>query len=222
MPLARRSSGTEWARAEAGDHVGPTRYAALVRASHYRRRGDEIHAFLTAYTEFLACVERASDGFREVWRVRPAAETRASAVMPKVAHLAGRAAEAFQESGILIAYKPPGTHQTTTVNPALVWSTLLDTYPMVTPDVMFTVGEQAAGRFESLYDEAEEREHGLAEFLARFVRFPSRVREAAGLEPSTVRGGLVSGIVGVLQGLLVTALGGLLVYPLAIHFGWLK
>lgn len=193
-----------------------------MRASHYRRRADEIHAFLNAYSEFLACVERVSDGFREVWKIRPAAEPRVNAVMSKVAHAAGRAAEAFQESGILIAYKPPGTLQTTTVNPALVWSTLLDTYPMVTPDVMFTVGEQAAGRFESLYDEAEEREHGLAEFLARFVRFPSRVREAAGLEPRTVGGGLVSGIVAVLQGLFVAVLGGLLVYPLSLYFGWLK
>jgi hypothetical protein len=74
---------------------------------------------------------------------------------------------------------------------------------------------------ESLHDEAEEREHGLAEFFARFIRFPSRVREAAGLEPRTFGGGVVSGVVVVMQGLFVTVVGGLLVYPLAKHFGWL-
>lgn len=191
-----------------------------MRASHYRRRADEIRVFLSAYAEFVSCVERTSDGFREEWVVRRGADARLNTVMSKVAHAAGRAAEAFQESGILIAYKPPGAMQRTTMNPAMVWSTLLDTYPMVTPDVMFTVGEQATGRFESLYDEAEEREHGLAEFLAKFIRFPSRVREAAGLEPRTFGGGVVSGVVVVMQGLFVTVIGGLLVYVIARALGW--
>lgn len=120
----------------------------------------------------------------------------------------------------MVAYKPPGTRQTTTVNPALAWSTLLDTYAIVTPDVVSTVANQAIGRFESLADRAAEREKGLAGFLARFLRFPSSVREAAGMKPRSVTGGLVSGAVALVQYVLVTAVGGAIAFPLAKLFGW--
>ncbi len=120
----------------------------------------------------------------------------------------------------MVAYKPPGTWQYSEVNPALVWATLLDEFPLVTPDVMLTVGNQATGVLEGLYEEAVERERGLPGVLARFLRFPTRVREAAGLPPKTVRGGLVSTLAGVLQALLVAALGGALVFPLARFLGW--
>jgi len=189
-----------------------------MRSSHYRRRAQEVRAFLSAYGEFASCVELVSD-YRERWAVRPGAEQRLQDVWPRTALAAGRAADAFQECGIMVAYKPPGTMQTTTVNPALVWSTLLDTYAIVTPDVVFTVANQAIGRFESMADRAAEREKGLAGFLARFLRFPASVREAAGLEPRSVTGGLVSGTVALVQGVLVTAVGGAIAFPLAKLFG---
>jgi hypothetical protein len=176
--------------------------------------------FLDAYGQFVECVQPVTDGFREVWRVRRGMESRASQVMIAVATAAGRAARAFQASGHLVSYKPPGTWQRTDVNPALVWSTLLDDYPMVTPDLMFTVGSQAIGVLESLRDEQADRETGMAGLLARFVRFPSRVREAAGLEARTLRGGFVSGLIVTLQGLLIAAIGGALVYPIAHWLGW--
>lgn len=119
-----------------------------------------------------------------------------------------------------MSYKPPGTMQYTDVNPALVWSTLLDEYPMITPDVLVTVGSQAIGVLESLRDEAAERERGLAGLFARFVRFPVRVREAAGLPPRTVSGGLLSGLVALVQAVLIAAVGGVLVFPLAQWLGW--
>lgn len=194
-----------------------------MRAAHYRRRVEELRAFLSAYNEFLECVERGYEfGYRETWVVRADAQPRANEVMARVALAAGRAAEAFQESGILVAYKPPGTHpaNTTTVNPALVWSTLLDNYVMVTPDLMFTVGNQAVGRFESLAERAEEREGGLAGFFARFIRFPASVREAAGLQPRSVSGGLVSRFVVIVQGVFVTAAGGAVALPVVKLFGW--
>lgn len=194
-----------------------------MRAAHYRGRAEEVRAFLNAYSEFLDCVERGYEfGYRESWSVLPAAQHRVNEVMARVALAAGRAADAFQESGIYVAYKPPGTHpaNTTNVNPALVWSTLLDNYVMVTPDLMFTVGNQAVGRFESLAERAAERERGLAGFFARFFRFPSAVRDAAGLEPRSVSGGLVSGFVVILQGVFVTALGGAIAFPVAKLLGW--
>ena len=190
-----------------------------MRASHYRRRAEEVRAFLSAYGEFASCVELVPD-YWERWAVRPGAEQRLQDVWPRTALAAGRAADAFQECGITVAYKPPGTRQTTTFNPALVWSTLLDTYAIVTPDVVSTVANQAIGRFESLADRAAEREKGLAGFLARFLRFPSSVREAAGLKPRSVTGGLVSGAVVLVQGVLVTAIGGAIAFPLAKLFGW--
>ena len=190
-----------------------------MRAAHYRGRAAEVRAFLSAYSEFVGCVERVPD-YRETWAVRPDAQHRVNEVMARVSLAAGRAAGAFQESGMLVAYKPPGTMQTTSVNPALVWSTLLDTYAMVTADLMFTVGNQVVGRFESLAERAAERERGLAGFFARFLRFPSAVREAAGLEPRSVSGGLVSGFVVIVQGVFVTALGGAVAFPVAKLFGW--
>lgn len=106
------------------------------------------------------------------------------------------------------------------MNPALVWSTLLDDFPIVTPSVLVTIGSQAIGTLESLHDDAAERERGVAGFLARFVRFPVRVREAAGLPPKSVSGGVLSGVVALFQGLVVAALGGALVFPLAHWLGW--
>lgn len=175
---------------------------------------------MEAYAEFVDCLQPVSDSFRQKWRVRPGAEARFQQVMPRVAAASGRAARAFDASGQHVEYKPPGTWNTHRVNPALVWSTLLDDYPVVTPDLMFTVGGQAVGILESLHEEATARERGLPGLLARFVRFPVQVREAAGLPGRTFRGGLLSGLVALLQGLLVTILGGALVYPLAKWLGW--
>jgi hypothetical protein len=190
-----------------------------VRAADYRRAADDITAFLNAYSEFVACL-RPVPGYREVWEVKPGAEERLQSVMPRVARAAGRAALAFQNSGHSVDYKPPGTWQRTSMNPALVWSTLLDDYPIVTPSLLVTIGSQAIGTLESLHDEAAERERGVAGLLARFVRFPVRVREAAGLPSKSVSGGLLSGVVALFQGLFVTALGGALVYPLVHWLGW--
>lgn len=131
---------------------------------------------MSAYNEFLACVEPSYEfGYGERWVARADPQHPVDEVMARVSLAAGRAADAFQDkAGIMVAYKPPGTHSlnTTTVNPALVWSTLLDNYVMVTPDLMFTVGNQAVGRFESLADRAAERERGLAGIFARFPAVP--------------------------------------------------
>lgn len=52
------------------------------------------------------------------------------------------------------------------------------------------------------------------------LRFPSAVREAAGLEPRSVSGGLVPGFVFIVQGVFVAAIGGAVAFPLAKLFGW--
>jgi hypothetical protein len=191
-----------------------------VQSRDCQRRSNDVRQFLELYYEWAATLI-PGDGFQGGWT-----STRESLILaPRVAEAGARAAAGFDAAGVGVQWKRPGTFQTVPVNPGLVWSTLTDSLPMVTPELMQIVGAQAIGRLDSLAVEAAERERGLAGFLARFIRFPQRVREAAGLPARSVRGGVVTGFVALLQtvvvGIVVGAIGSALAIPIAKLFGWM-
>ena len=212
----RLSTGSPGA-AEMSDLLGTV---LAVRASQYRQQADAVKAFIESFGRLAACVEPVADGWSERFAPRLGMEARVTELWGDVVLKAGKAAEPLQRSGGLIAYKPGGTMRTVELNPALVWSTIFDPMPMVTPNLVLTTAGQSLGVIEGRYEIAVERERGLAGLLGRFVGFPTRVREAAGLHRGTVGGGALMTVVATFQILLVTVVGGALVFPLVRYLGW--
>jgi hypothetical protein len=124
-------------------------------------------------------------GAAEQWRQKRAAVDRA----------APAAARAFAEAGVGISWKPPGTWNTYSVNPAVEWSTILEESPKFSVDVLEAVCNQALGSLET----------GAYEVEARPFRTP---REHQHLIP-------------LLIATLSTAIGGLIVAYAAYRFGWI-
>jgi hypothetical protein len=196
-----------------------------MRSGDYKRLLDDLTEFMKRYVEYVGFHEPRQDYVEYYWVPRPGSETEIRQLHPRLALAAGRAAAAFETTGVFIAYKPSGTMNRMAVNPATAWNSFTDRFPVVTPPNMMDVGNQALGKLNSLYQQAKERERGLAGLVARFIRFPVAVREAAGLPPKTVSGGLLTGFVALVQtivvGIVVAAIGGALAIPIAKYFGWM-
>ncbi len=152
----------------------------------------------------------------------PGSEDTAARLCGEVEVLAGAAADGFTAAGIAIDWKPPGTFSTTSVNPALVWSAALEPDPLVHVgiDAIDSCCRRAIGRLEGLLEEQEERERGFAGVLGRFLSFPTRVREAAGLPASSMRGRAAAGFAVFLQSVAVAITGGLVVALVIYLLGW--
>lgn len=191
-----------------------------MRADQYRRAADDLSAFLQAFDRLVGELQPVGYGHFLSWQPKPGHEAQASRLTAEVASLAGAAAEAFVVSGQHIEYKPPGTMQTQPVNPALVWSTMFDTLPMLDPPLMAVVGGQALGYLNHRHREQAARQKGLIGAPAWFFTLAPRVREAAGLPRHSGRGRFVAGLTVLLQTLFVTVVGGVLVLPLASWLGW--
>ncbi|MDZ5662350.1 hypothetical protein SFC79_11295 [Nocardioides sp. S-58] len=192
-----------------------------MRAAEYDRPIKNLDAFLTSLSNLIALMEPSDrwDGPR--WRLmRGASEAEADRLWREVASLAGPAADAFNLSGMGIDYKPPGTWQTKPVNPALVWSSCFGESPIGEPALILMVGAQALGQLRHERDEQADRERGFVGAIAWFFTLAPRIRGAAGLPPRTVRGVALSSVIVLLQTLLVTVVGGALVYPLVEWLGW--
>lgn len=155
------------------------------------------------------------------WTPKPGRDTQAGQLAARVTRLAGPAAAALALSGSHYDYKPPGTWQTQTINPIVVWSTMLTDKAMLDPHLMSVTCGQGLGLLENWRDEQAEREKGFVGAIAWFFTLAARVREAAGLPRHTARGALVTGTVATLQGILIAGLGGAIAIPLADAFGWL-
>jgi hypothetical protein len=98
---------------------------------------------------------------------------------------------------------------------------MFDEMPMVDPALVVTVGQQALSLLQHRRSEQASRQRGLIGALAWFFTLAPRVRQAAGLPARSVPGQAVTWITILVQGIIVTAVGGVLVYPLAEWLGWL-
>jgi hypothetical protein len=191
-----------------------------VRAHEYQRAAKNLDDFLVAFHELVQDLEPVRDGFMGTrWRPKPDRLSDVNKHASELARLAGPAAEAFDISGIGMDYKPSGTFQTQSVNPAMIWSTIL-AEPMYDPSTMAIVGREALGMLEHKRSEQAARQRGLIGALAWFFTVAPRVRGAAGLPARSVRGQAVTWITVIIQGLIVTTIGGVLIYPLAKVLGW--
>jgi hypothetical protein len=195
-----------------------------VRADEYQRAAKNLGDFLVAFDQLMLDLEpvRASGLSRfPRWEPKPGRQSQVERHYSEVARLAGPAAVALDLSGAgTIDYKLPGTFQTRPMNPAMVWSTMFGETPMLDPSLMFTVGQQALGLLEHKQAEQAARQRGLIGAVAWFFTLAPRVREAAGLPARSVRGQAVTWTVAIAQGLIVTTVGGVLIYPLAKVLGW--
>jgi hypothetical protein len=192
-----------------------------VRADEYQRAAKNLRDFLAVFERLIQVVEPVP-GYGSFTRYWPTPDRRSESerLANDVATLAGPAAEAFDAVGIGIDYKPPGTWQTKSINPALVWSTIFDEMPMLDPHLMGVVGLQALGLLEHKRREQEARQRGLIGALAWFFTLAPRVRQAAGLPARSVSGQAVTWFTVLIQGLIVTVVGGVLIYPVASLLGW--
>lgn len=139
--------------------------------------------------------------------------------------IAGPAAQAFLEAGMLMHYKPPPMTGMSgrTINPAQNWSTIFNEFPMFTPDELRGYTSHVEGTLQRQYDAAKDRERGPAGWLARFLLIPQSVREAAGFEDKSTGGRIAFGfgvlvqvVIGLIAGTGAAVLGAALLRVL----GW--
>ena len=192
-----------------------------MRANAYARAAKNLNDYLRAFDRLMLELEPTSGyGSFPRWQPKPGRQSHADKLASEVASLAGPAAEAFQASGMCIDYKPPGTWQTQPINPALAWSTIFDQTPMLDPHLMAVVGRQTLGWLEHRRDEQAARQRGLVGAVAWFFTLAPRVREAAGMPARSAPGQVIVWVTVIVQGLIITVVGGALVYPVARALGW--
>ncbi|WP_296602233.1 hypothetical protein [Nocardioides sp.] len=192
-----------------------------MRAEQYARAANNLRAFLDTFNELLPELEPVGRGDLTSFQIlapRRGHEARADALCTKLALLTGAASYALEAAGIYMDYKPPGTWETTPINPVAVWSTMLDRTPMLNPTMLSQMCLQGVGLLEHMRDEQAEKEKGLIGAIAWFLTLGPRIRDAAGLPPRSTPGFIVTSLVVVAQGVIVAAIGGALAYPIA---GWL-
>jgi len=152
------------------------------------------------------------------WVPLPGSETRVAEMCAKLSGLTAPAAEAVEVAGVCVDYKPPGTWQTVPMNPISVWPTILTDSPMIEVNLIFHSCNVALGRLAVDSRHAHSVEHSLAGLVGRFVSFPRRVREAAGLPPGSIRGRLAFGA-GVAAQIFVAVVAALLIAWLTKELG---
>jgi hypothetical protein len=96
------------------------------------------------------------------------------------------------------------------MNPVTAWPTILTDGPMIDVNTILHCCNMALGRLVVDARRAHSVEHSLAGLVGRFVSFPRRVREAAGLPPGSVRGRLAFGA-GVIAQIFVAVVAALLI-----------
>jgi hypothetical protein len=197
-----------------------------MRTEEIEEHRQAIIGFGEHFQELLGNMESvAADSFLTrfpKWVPKPGCETRVAKLHGKVSTLTGPAARALEVAGVFVDYKPSGTWQRVPMNPVTAWPTILTDSPMIDVNLILHSCNVALGRLAVDSKRAHSVEHSLAGLVGRFVAFPRKVREAAGLPPDGVAGRVATGV-GVLAqvviGLFVTVAGGLLLIVLGKWLG---
>ena len=85
---------------------------------------------------------------------------------------------------------------------------------------VFDYCAQVIGHLTAMKDQAEAREKSFAGRVARFVRFPFDVREAAGLPDKRAVNAAAVGVGVFIQGVVVTVVGGVILAAIILLLGW--
>jgi hypothetical protein len=180
-------------------------------------RSNDIEAHRRAILEFGGTFKELLENMKPVqadsfltsfpkWIPLPGCEARVAELNGKLSGLTGPAAEAMSIAGVFVDYKPSGTWQTVPINPVTAWPTILTDDPMIDANLIVHSCNVALGNLATSATRARSAERSLAGFVGRFVSFPRRVREAAGLPPNSVGGQLAFGA-GVLVQIFVAVVG---------------
>jgi hypothetical protein len=182
-------------------------------------RSEEIERYRQAITAFGECLKELLSNMKPVqasfltsypqWVPLPGQEERVAELRARASILTGPASEAVEAVGVSVAHKPSGTMRQYAMNPVAAWSTMLTDRPMIDAQLIFDSCNQALGRLAVEAGKARSTEGSLVGLVARFVSFPRRVREAAGLPPDKWSGRLATGL-GIAAQVFVVVLGGLL------------
>jgi hypothetical protein len=188
----------------------------MLPSKRYERTATDVEAFLAAYRRLIAVADQIAP--QSSWamvgsRLDYFKGEAALQLVEETSIASGRASRVGNELQLVRIFND-------VVNPIADWRNSLRPMHPVTPSLIENYCAQLIGDARQKADLARERESGLAGALARFVRFPNDVREAAGLESSaaTQRGAFLLGVIAqVLAGLIVVgilALAGLLLAKL--------
>jgi hypothetical protein len=161
------------------------------------RRSNQIAEQIKAVREFRDAYEEYLNNNR------PARE---------VGELSGPAALASEDAGVGVML-PPALGKDV-VNPIRSWARASDGTTPLRPKHVFESCDQSIGILSARLDEARAQERSLAGWVARVIRFPYDVREAAGVPPES-RAGKVAFSVAVLVQAASTVLAGGIVWLLA-------
>jgi hypothetical protein len=152
------------------------------------------------------------------WVPKPGYESRVAELSGKVSSLTAPAAAALETAGVFVDYKPSGTWQTVPMNPVSAWPTIMTDSPMIDVNLIYHSCNVALGRLAIDSKRFQSVEHSLAGLVGRFVSFPRRVREAAGLPAGSVRGRLAVGA-GVIAQVFIAVVAALLIAWLTKELG---
>jgi hypothetical protein len=194
----------------------------VMRSEDIEEHRQAIVEFGQHLQELLANMEPvAADSFLTrfpKWVPKAGSEMRVAELSGQLSSLTGPAAAAVEAAGVSVDYKPSGTWQTVPMNPVMAWSTILTDNPMIDVNLILHSCNMALGRLAVDSKRTHSVEHSLAGLVSRFISFPSRVREAAGLPPRSVRGRLAFGA-GVVAQIFIAVVAALLIAWLTRELG---
>lgn len=189
----------------------------MKRSARFEQARSHIVAFRDALNEYLGVLDALRDPILGTvhWQPREGYEEQARELRAKVNQISGPAGRASDQLERRLTVMPPPALALPAAqqNPIWAWESVFDASPSA---YSFSLSDlenwvdQVIGDLDSQAKEARRQERTLAGLLGRFLAFPSEVREAAGLPAGTVRGRIAAVFAVVVQGLIVTIVGGLL------------
>jgi hypothetical protein len=184
-----------------------------------------VNRFIEALNDFLEVMEPRPEGFSGSfyqWVPKNGQEQRSAQLRAIVNQRSGPATKAAEAANIALTLREPPAvgGREHVVNAIATWWSALDPPNLLPMQSVFDYCAQVIGHLTAMRDEAEARERTLAGRVARFVRFPLDIREAAGLPGKRAVNAAAVGIGVFLQGVVVTVVGGVIVAAIILLLGW--
>lgn len=181
---------------------------------------ETVEAFIEAYDAYLAVLQAVTvdpygaglgsiSGLVE-WRPLSGCEEEAARRRAVVATRAGAAADIASRAAGFLHIRPAFGRPSINVNPVQAWANPLEPASDMKIQSVRDFANQAAGNLRAQAAEARQQESGPVWWIARFVRLPLEVREAAGLKS---KGGqaAAAGVGVFVQGVAIAVVAGLIV-----------
>jgi hypothetical protein len=197
----------------------------MKHSARLARERDDVQRFKDAYIRLLSmhdAGEVVGLGTRVMVPGPDIADDALAQQRSEVARLAGAAGEVAMRHGAISYVNPPGTVTgLIPFNAILSWSDTFDdlSYTSLTSDHLLGITDQLLGKLDRERLTAEEQEGTLAGWIARFVRFPSEVRDAAGFDPRSRRGKATFWTVAIVQGAIGSIIAAIVIALCVFVFG---